>query len=560
MSSRKVRGRLARPVIRLVLSVVVVFLCGCVPIDGPATSAPQFVLPANGASVSSPVTLSVAGPGVSSATFSVAGATQFSDDVAPFEWTWDPAGAAPGTYELSITAVNDGVGTSRTTTVTVSSAGAPTITFDAPADGSTISSPTWLRASGSGVTSTQFYTDNVLRLDDTATPFEWSLDPAGVADGAHDIEIRALYVGGSESHFASVTTVRSGSSPMTPAQVVAAIAALRPGEWFEIPATKLRTVAPNPMPDGYFPYLVEAWSGGAYDTKRDRLVVWGGGHGDYAGNEVYAFDLKTFVWTRITDPSAYPSDDRFNKRHANVHPDGAPISRHTYDSIEYVPSRDAMLVAGGSTLWSEASWADPDSHLFDFAALRWSRSTACPVTSVAIVAAHDAQSGRVYAYGSGGATKFAYWDSTSGAWSTLSSAWVGWPNDGHGHSAEVDPDSRTFVMVGRDGTWTVPLASTGTGAQKLATTGSTAIESANYPGVGWDPTTKRIVAWHGGGTVYSLDVPSRVWTSRTTTVVNGSHPAAPSQGTHGRWRYCPLYKVFVVVNSVDGNVFAYRNS
>jgi len=35
-----------------------------------------------------------------------------------------------------------------------------------------------------------------------------------------------------------------------------------------------------------------------------------------------------------------------------------------------------------------------------------------------------------------------------------------------------------------------------------------------------------------------------------------TNPAAT--GTYGRWRYSPRYNVFIVVNSVKQNVFAYR--
>src|SRR5262249_54969665 len=34
------------------------------------------------------------------------------------------------------------------------------------------------------------------------------------------------------------------------------------------------------------------WSGGAWDDRNQRLIVWGGGHSDYAGNEVSALNLK----------------------------------------------------------------------------------------------------------------------------------------------------------------------------------------------------------------------------------------------------------------------------
>ncbi len=74
---------------------------------------------------------------------------------------------------------------------------------------------------------------------------------------------------------------------------------------------------------------ITAWSGAALDTNADRLLVWGGGHADYSGNEVYAFDLRTLRWTRLTEPSAV---DRSRGHYA----DGNPRSRHTYDYIEFV--------------------------------------------------------------------------------------------------------------------------------------------------------------------------------------------------------------------------------
>src|SRR5215467_3275959 len=68
---------------------------------------------------------------------------------------------------------------------------------------------------------------------------------------------------------------------------------LQAGYWYEIPNSHVRQFLPNPVPPGNPAYLMRAWSGGAYDSKRDRLIVWGGGHGDYGGNEIYAFDVNT---------------------------------------------------------------------------------------------------------------------------------------------------------------------------------------------------------------------------------------------------------------------------
>ena len=49
--------------------------------------------------------------------------------------------------------------------------------------------------------------------------------------------------------------------------------------------------------------LINSWSSGLYDSERQRMVVWGGGHNDYGGNELYAFNLKTLAWEQLTTPS-----------------------------------------------------------------------------------------------------------------------------------------------------------------------------------------------------------------------------------------------------------------
>ena len=75
------------------------------------------------------------------------------------------------------------------------------------------------------------------------------------------------------------------------------------GQWYEVPNSRLRSVLPDPLPPGNPKYITGAWSGGAYDTKRDRLIIWGGGHGDYGGNEMYAFDVNALSWSRIWGPN-----------------------------------------------------------------------------------------------------------------------------------------------------------------------------------------------------------------------------------------------------------------
>src|SRR5262245_12768815 len=70
--------------------------------------------------------------------------------------------------------------------------------------------------------------------------------------------------------------------------------------WLAIPNSNLRSVCP---PNGFggsgynfrdnCGSVTTAWSGGVFDTTRNRLIVWGGGHNDYYGNEIYAVNLNS---------------------------------------------------------------------------------------------------------------------------------------------------------------------------------------------------------------------------------------------------------------------------
>src|SRR5215831_10640591 len=82
---------------------------------------------------------------------------------------------------------------------------------------------------------------------------------------------------------------------------------MAPDTWLSVPNSHMSTVAPT---NGQFAgtwgvggpaNVIAAWCGGALDTQRSRLILWGGGHADYYGNELYAFDIPTLKWSRLTD-------------------------------------------------------------------------------------------------------------------------------------------------------------------------------------------------------------------------------------------------------------------
>ena len=138
--------------------------------------------------------------------------------------------------------------------------------------------------------------------------------------------------------------------------------------WHEIANTALAPHCP-PVPEiqgntGCRSVLA-AWNGGIADLKRNRLIVWGGGHSDYFGNEIYAFDLSPPSLERLTDPSPVSNVNSCPEAYT----DGRPSSRHTYDGLVYVPEQDAMFSFGGSK--SNCGGMSQSIWKLDLATLRW---------------------------------------------------------------------------------------------------------------------------------------------------------------------------------------------
>ena len=89
--------------------------------------------------------------------------------------------------------------------------------------------------------------------------------------------------------------------------------------------------------------IVSAWSSFAWDSAGGNLMLWGGGHANYAGNEIYVWDGATGNWGRGSLPS---------KLDANSFVIGgtAPQPAHTYDNNIYLPVNGMFLTFGGAAL------------------------------------------------------------------------------------------------------------------------------------------------------------------------------------------------------------------
>jgi hypothetical protein len=346
------------------------------------------------------------------------------------------------------------------------------------------------------------------------------------------------------------------------------IADLPPGHWCEVPNSHLRDAEKKPQewPDwdgnssaSYDSYqrqtgikaLIQNWNGGVYDSKRDRLIVWGGGHNGYGGNELFGFGLNTLRWERITDPTAFP-----NRHSSFQNNDGTPISRHTYGGLEYIAHADRFFAFGGAPDSASGGCGTKGTWTFDFTGGQWQLMTnpdTDPSTRCEDKAVYDPLTRKIFYH----ARVWHAYDYDSNAWTDVNS--VGRPS---ALSVAIDPGRRRLIELGAgyDFTRSYDLDSQTLKFVDLATSGPKTIETASNPGLAYDPVSDRIVGWNGGVDVYSLDLDTNAWTRHTpapTNLVNPGNVDATG-GVYGRFRYSPSKNVFVMVDHVDENVYIYR--
>jgi hypothetical protein len=314
--------------------------------------------------------------------------------------------------------------------------------------------------------------------------------------------------------------------------------------WFQIPNTQMQNVCPS----GYnCANVIVPWSGGIGDTSRNRLIVWGGGHSDYGGNEVYALDLNALTINRLNNPSPPASSC------VEVLSDGTPPSRHTYDDLAYIAHADRMFSYTGSMAptgcGSLATWTLTMSNL------QWqdmNPSGTAPTPNGGLAAAdYDPNTKNVFVHTVSWGM-FASYNFDTNTMKLLASNEI----INYYVTAVVDPKRRLFFMFGANGAYKIDISGNDPSysLKTLAASGCT-FQNIDAPGAAYDSVQDRIVGWSGGNSVniYNAD------TDSCTTVTYANGPGAQQTlGTYGRFRYFPALGVFALVNSASQNAYTLR--
>jgi len=288
--------------------------------------------------------------------------------------------------------------------------------------------------------------------------------------------------------------------------------AIPAGAWGTIPGSNFFTSSAYAGTGAYS--VVTAWSGGVLNTHGlyigstfttgTFLVLFGGGHTDYGGNEVYAFgplESDSPSWNRLRDATS-PAPQ-------NVDFDGSgnPPSRHTYDSICYVydGTRNWMVSIGAIGRYSDAA-GGAQTYVYDFGQISpnsnqpWSLKTA-PSFNGDLVA-YEPSSGNIW-YHPSDQNKVAFYNVASDTHTTYADIWLN-PKAFYGGNAMSALDTNRGIWAFWDNNWGLSFYQTNNGVNNdyFVPTQIGPIPANANGSLLWDPVDDRFILWRGDAKAY----------------------------------------------------------
>lgn len=374
------------------------------------------------------------------------------------------------------------------------------------------------------------------------------------------------------------------------------------GTWIEVPNSKLKTATNTtngvttqvafPWPAGSqwgaIQWGVMTESGATYDEKHKYLMLWGGGHGDYAGNEIYAFNLTTLQWIRLNDPTLntdarniigtsgyYPTT-----LGGNIPDLQQPRSGHTYQTFQYIPTlgTGGQMCAYGVPVGFPGVQSNLDETIcWDLDMKVWVHfppedKTKKPYPGIGGTFIYDAVHDKAYAFGTIIRAWFSQWDPHTNVWTKLKDV----PELQYDYHRTATYDSDTNKIIVINGCNAIPpnmcgapepaymmnLNTTPVTKEALSTTGSGIITTTiRNPGVFYYRPLKKVITWNGGTDLYYLDVPTQTWEKIPAAATNTVNPGASKvRGTYGRFFCDADWGLCGVVNEITTSVFLVRVS
>ncbi|HKE93548.1 MAG TPA: hypothetical protein VKB34_04515, partial [Povalibacter sp.] len=349
---------------------------------------------------------------------------------------------------------------------------------------------------------------------------------------------------------------------------------MQPGTWYEVPNSKLSALDPCPARNCAYSdvqgqsAVMDVWNGGAFATRygtKGGLIVWGGGHTAYSGNEVYIFDVGTLQWKRLSEPTTNTTCDLTE----GEFPDGTPCTAHTSDGVQYHPGTNSFVILGAYGL-GQTIYSSQRTHLFSLDTMKWRRGAVYTGKGQGMygTSAYDPKRDVFYMYPGYNAPIGMYdpdANSGGGAWSLYNAY-----NADAGTMAAIDPTRDIMVWVDAYSHKQVvafDLNNMNSPVVVKLAGDTTPMGQSGY-GFDWDSSQNVFVSWTSGTSVYTLTPPAGDWRTGTWTwqkvAPSGSNtvtPTAPNGNhTYSRWRYVPAVNAWILANRTSDNVFFYKLS
>ena len=489
--------------------------------------AAQFAAAQSGLGIATPASASPSPVAGTSTLLSVLGSDSAGE--ATLTYTWSANGPAPVTFTGNATNASKG------TTALFQNAGDYNINV--------------LISDGAGNTANSSVNITVNQTESAVT----------ISPGPVSINVQGT------QQFSAIISDQFGN-PMTPPSGT-------PG-WNTLPGTLLQNVCP---PDNFggqnyafnfnCPSVIRAWNSAIVDPLRNRMIIWGGGHTNYLGNEIYSLNLNDSpaTLTRLNDPSP------INPNMANcvsALADGNPNSRETFNSLVYMEHVDRMYVFGGSLACGSGD-SDSDTWTLDLGTLEWKQMD--PANGFSTPSSFNGSVIPVAAYETATRTVLLVWLDRLWRYTYETNTYELLSSNAHapyGATGALDTKRNLFVFMGHDYQQTAPRifvmdvsGNTPYVSQEWTSqvSGCDALASASYPGLVYDPVLDRIVGWPNTGSIVYLFNPD---TKTCTTQFFSNGPTRPPRvadsGTFGRFNYFPTLGTYVLVNDSDENAYTLR--
>lgn len=301
-----------------------------------------------------------------------------------------------------------------------------------------------------------------------------------------------------------------------------------------------------------FSSVVSAYNGAVW--MEDGLYIFGGGHADYAGNELYKWDKETGLFERLTLPTgAIGNTGTLNDglESSGVYFDGQPRSFHTYNN--FAVRNGVLWFFGGSAYYSGNPYSRP--FYYDKANSTWVMDMDSGVGATYGAATYDSTRDVFWIFRSGNHQFRSYDPNTKTM--TVSNRY----NDLNTYCAGFyDATSDCLIYADATNFRAIP-ADMSTNNVITTSTGKPTLSNLCQRGIAQD-TVNRILYVRGEGTdIWKVQIPTNpmtesfVWTQLANT---GTLTTPQAAGTYGRLWYDPKTRCIGVLDSVSSNMYVLK--